>query len=101
MENIDAKSGAECALKCAEKDGCRSANFRRLQSCGEIKNCELLTKVYSQTPSGHLKRDEEYDYYILLDCNGVSIYQIQAYFHLHLRLVDIWRIREGEMSKVL
>ncbi|XP_028403349.1 uncharacterized protein LOC114526052 [Dendronephthya gigantea] len=70
MEIIHAKSGAECAMKCAAKNGCRSVNFKKPRSCEEMENCELLTKVDSETPPRRVTANKEYDYYRLLDCNG-------------------------------
>ncbi|XP_028414918.1 uncharacterized protein LOC114538005 [Dendronephthya gigantea] len=70
IEIIHAESGPECAMKCAAKNGCRSVNFKKQRSCEEIQNCQLLTEVYSEKSPEQLTEDEEYDYYILVDCNG-------------------------------
>ncbi|CAB4013612.1 Transposon Ty3-I Gag-Pol, partial [Paramuricea clavata] len=43
---------------------CRSANFRK--TCGGEENCELLKTVDSEEPTGSLKQDDNFDYYILL-----------------------------------
>ena len=77
MENIHANSGAECALKFAQRNGCRSVNFKTLPSCEKTENCELLTEVDSETPE-LLTENEKYDYYILVDCNGVCIHSIRS-----------------------
>ena len=88
MENIHAKSGAECAQKYAEKSGCRSVNFRNLQSCGEIKNCELLSEVDSETLPGYITKDEVYDYYVLL--NKVRMHRFYHVFTITC-ISCIWR----------
>ncbi|XP_028416275.1 uncharacterized protein LOC114540203 [Dendronephthya gigantea] len=68
IENIHAKSGAECAFKCAGTKGCRSVNYKKQRSCEEMENCELLAEVESNTSP--LIKDKDYDHYLLLNCDG-------------------------------
>jgi hypothetical protein len=51
---------------------CRSANLRK--TCGGEGNCELLKTVNSAEQPGNLKKDENFDYYILLQPERVSMY---------------------------
>ena len=72
IKNIQAKSGLECSYFCMIKDeSCRSINFRKSPISDE--NCELLKTVDYEEPAGSLKKDENYDYYILLQPKRVSI----------------------------
>ncbi|CAB4015896.1 Hypothetical predicted protein, partial [Paramuricea clavata] len=52
-------------MQCMLQDkSCRSANFRK--TSGEQENCELLRTVYSEEQPVNLKKNENFDYYILL-----------------------------------
>jgi hypothetical protein len=59
------------------QEKCRSANFRK--SCGGEENCELLKAVHSEEPAESLKKDEHFDYYILLQPERVSTVKICLY----------------------
>jgi hypothetical protein len=45
---------------------CRSANFRNTITSGGQGNCELLKTVDLEEPAENLKKDENFDYYKLL-----------------------------------
>jgi hypothetical protein len=52
-------------MQCMLQDkSCRSVNFRK--TCRGQENCELLKTVDSEEPTGSLKQDDNFDYYILL-----------------------------------
>ena len=64
-------------MQCMLQEKCRSANFRK--SCGGEENCELLKAVHSEEPAESLKKDENFDYYILLQPERVSTVKICLY----------------------
>ena len=71
---MHAMSGVDCIMQCLLQDeSCRSANFRKNETCGEQKNCELLNSVNSEEPDESLKKDENFDYYILVKPDRVSM----------------------------
>ena len=63
----------DCIIQCFLQYTCRSANFRKNETCEEQENCELLATVYSEEPHRSLKKDENYDYYILINPEWVSM----------------------------
>ncbi|CAB4040738.1 Hypothetical predicted protein, partial [Paramuricea clavata] len=66
IKHVHAVSGLDCIRQCLLQDkSCRSANFRK--TCGGKENCELLQTVDSEEPPCNLKKDENFDYYILLE----------------------------------
>jgi hypothetical protein len=60
-----------------QDESCRSANFRK--TCGGQGNCELLKTVDSEEPAESLKKNENFDYYILLQPDRVSTVRICSY----------------------
>ena len=64
-------------MQCMLQEKCRSANFRK--SCGGEENCELLKAVHSEEPAESLKKDDNFDYYILLQPERVSTVKICLY----------------------
>ena len=62
----------QCLLK---NESCRSANFRKTDNCEGFENCELLKAVDSDEPE-NLKKDDNFDYYILLQPHRVSMVKI-------------------------
>ena len=74
VKHVHAMSGVDCIMQCLLQDeSCRSANFRKNETCGEQKNCELLNSVNSEEPDESLKKDENFDYYILVKPDRVSM----------------------------
>ena len=74
LKYVHAHTGLECIFLCMREDeSCRSVNFRKTSN-GD-KNCEFLTDVHSEKPEFLLK-DEQYDYYILLDPSRVCINRV-------------------------
>ena len=61
----------QCLL---QDESCRSANFRKNETCEERKNCELLHTVDSEEPDEYLKNDENFDYYVLVKPERVSMH---------------------------
>ena len=77
IKSVHAKSGVDCIVLCLQEDpSCRSANFKKTETCGEIRNCELLKTVDSEEPAGSLKEDADFDYYILVNPDRVSTLKI-------------------------
>jgi hypothetical protein len=73
IQYVQANSGVDCIMQCVVQDkSCRSANFRKMPSGGEKENCELLKTIDSDEPTGSLKNDENFDYYVLLQPDRVS-----------------------------
>ena len=74
IKHVHAESGPDCMLQCMLQEIlCRSANFRK--TCGgKSRNCELLETLDSEEPAETLKDDENFDHYILLQPERVSIY---------------------------
>ena len=67
IKYVHAKSGLDCILQCVLQDIlCRSANFRNTITSGGQGNCELLKTVDSEEQAEGLKKDENFDYYKLL-----------------------------------
>ena len=64
----------QCML---QDESCRSANFKK--TCGGEENCELLKTVDSEEPAESLKKDDNFDYYILLQPERVSTVRICLY----------------------
>jgi hypothetical protein len=77
MKYVHAESGVNCIMQCMLQEKCRSANFRK--SCGGEENCELLKTVDSEEPAESLKKDENFDYYILLQPERVSTVRMCLY----------------------
>ena len=70
---VHATSGVDCIMQCLLKnESCRSANFRKTDNCEGFENCELLKAVDSDEPE-NLKKDDNFDYYILLQPHRVSV----------------------------
>ena len=68
-------------MQCMLQDkSCRSANFRK--TCGGQENCELLKTVHSEEPAGNLKKNDTFDYYILLQPERVSTVRICLHYIL-------------------
>ena len=68
-------SGVDCIIECLlQDDSCRSANFRKNETFGEQNNCELLNTVNSEEPDESLKKDKNFDYYILVKPERVSMH---------------------------
>jgi hypothetical protein len=55
-----------------EDESCRSVNFRKTSTYEGKENCEFLHAVDSENPE-LLYKDENFDYYILLQPKRVSI----------------------------
>ena len=73
IKYVHAKSGVDCIIQCMLKnESCRSANFRKTDNCQGQENCELLKAVDSEEPE-NLKKDDNFDYYILLQPHRVSV----------------------------
>ena len=84
IKHVHAMSGVDCIMQCLLQDkSCRSANFRKNETCEERKNCELLNTVNSEEPDEHLKNDENFDYYILVKPERVSMPGKQKCFISH------------------
>ncbi|CAB4010496.1 Hypothetical predicted protein, partial [Paramuricea clavata] len=67
IKYVHAESGLDCILQCVLQEIlCRSANFRNTLTSEADENCELLKTVDSEEPAGSLKKDENFDYYKLL-----------------------------------
>jgi hypothetical protein len=60
----------ECAV--LEEEPCSSANYKKTAISGE-ENCELLQTVKSEGEARNLKRYENFDHYIILSLERVSI----------------------------
>ena len=75
---VHATSGVDCIMQCLLKnESCRSANFRKTDNCEGYENCELLKAVDSDEPE-NLKKDDNFDYYILLQPHRVSMVKIYS-----------------------
>ena len=73
IKHVHAVSGVDCIMQCLLQDeSCRSVNFRKNETCGEEKNCELLNTVNSEEPDERLRKDENFNYYILVKPDRVS-----------------------------
>ena len=74
-------------MQCMLQDkSCRSANFRK--TSGGTENCELLKTVYSEEQPVSLKKDENFDYYILLQPDRVSILSEYVFMRKVYRKLD-------------
>ena len=73
LKSVHAYSGVHCIAKCSQEDtSCRSVNFKKnSESGGENGNCELLKIVGSEHPVA-VKRDENFEHYMLLKPDRVS-----------------------------
>lgn len=81
IKYVHTNTGLQCIFLCVQLDkSCRSINFRKISN-GE-KNCELLRDVHSEKPD-LLLNDDQFDYYLLLDPNRVSVNRIYIYAMLH------------------
>ena len=86
---IHAKSGLDCILQCVLQEIlCRSVNFRNPLTSGGEENCELLKTVDSEEPPGSLKKDENFDYYKLLQPERVSTVRIFLYTECMYKKLD-------------
>ena len=74
IKYVHAESGMDCIIQCVEfpDKSCRSANFNKTATSGGEKNCELLKTVHSEEDAGSLKRNENFDHYIILSPERVS-----------------------------
>ena len=80
IKYVHAESGVDCIMQCVLQDkSCRSTNFRKTATSGGKENCELLKTVDSEEDPGSLKRNENFDYYIILSSERVSI--LSEYFY--------------------
>ena len=74
IKHVHATSGVDCIVQCLlEDESCRCANFRKMKLVEKQKNCELLNTVNSEEPNERLKKDENFNYYILLKPDRVSM----------------------------
>ena len=82
------ETGLDCLLLCVRDNKyCRSINFN--VTSNSDRNCEFLKDVSTEKPELLLK-DEDYDYYILLSPNRVSI---ENFFYKKIffaYLIDKW-----------
>ena len=71
IKTINTPSGVDCVYFCVrDEETCRSVNFKK--DTNDEENCELLKTVDSEEPVNSLKKDENFDYYILLEPKRVS-----------------------------
>ena len=74
IKHVHAMSVVDCIMQCLLQDeSCRSANFKKNQISEEENNCELLNTVNSEGRDERLKKDENFDYYILAELDRISI----------------------------
>ena len=74
IKHVHAMSGVDCIMQCLLQDeSCRSANFKKNQISEEENNCELLNTVNSEGWDERLKKDENFDYYILAEPDRISL----------------------------
>ena len=80
IKSVHAKSGVDCIMQCVLQDkSCRSTNFRKTATSGGEENCELLKTVDLEEDAGSLKRNENFDHYIILSPRRVSILSEYVY----------------------
>ena len=67
LTRVDALSATECVLLCLSNNCCRAVNYRKK---GPSENCELL-HILASHHRELLEKNENYDYYVLLQPNRV------------------------------
>ena len=80
IKYVHAESGVYCIMHCAVEKPCRSANYNKTATSGRQKNCELLKTVDPDEYAKSLKKNENFDHYIILSLKNVSIQS--GYVHM-------------------
>ena len=103
IKRVHAKSGQDCIMECAvlQNTSCRSANYNKTATSGEEENCELLQIVDSEKYAESLKKNKNFDHYIILSLKTVSIQSefVQTLYMQSLSKLD--QLSDGFILKLI